>query len=442
MSFPFVKFRPLLLLPVLFSNAVVSTASEWRTVQLPARPLNIVENSSALWVCGADGLIAVSADGGTTWAQKHLVKNGNLLLTMGFVDEQFGYASGTGGEILFTKDGGNTWDSRKAPADVVYEAAFYDERHGIIHTAHAVYFTADGAVTWTSVPIDLASDDLKHFSHVLSVVAVDPKQMAIVLSEGNSSVYAYKLLLTKDGGANWSAHDIPSTGLGKLSAHAGEYWFAGMEVIEKDKPGGGYGVPLIMHSADADSWTKLPRWSKHEFSECNSQGCLYWDGAGVQLPLAGPLSFWTFPAEKTVTATWAFAKGNICSVSTELRCAVAATTQTMPPDVDNPSPIRPPVSAPPLNAPPTQGVQCLFCDFERIMVTHDFQGVAEVRLKLQIGQNGLVEHADVLHATNAGIGERVAATVRTWIFLPFVKNGSVHPVNTEINLKVQAIRSK
>jgi photosystem II stability/assembly factor-like uncharacterized protein len=442
MGFPFAKFRFLLLFSVLFSNAVISAASEWRTVPLPARPLNIVENNSSLWVCGADASISVSADGGTTWTQKHLVKNGNLLLTIGFASERFGYAGGTGGEILTTKDGGNTWDSRKAPADVVYEAAFSDETHGIIHTPHAVYFTADGAVTWASVPIDLASDDLKKFSHVLSVVSVAAKQMAIVLSEGNSSVYAYKLFLTRDGGANWTALDIPSTGLNKLSAHAGEYWFAGMEVIERDKPGGGYGVPLIMHSADAGNWTKLPRWSKHEFSECNSQGCLYWDGAEMQLPLGGAVSFWTFPAEKAVTAKWAVAKSTICSVGTELKCAAAAANQTMPPDVEDPSPIRPPVSAPPLNAPVSQGVQCLFCDFERIMVTHDYQGVAEVRLNLQIGQNGLVEHADVLHATNAGIGEKVAATARTWIFLPFLKDGAVHPVNTEINLKVQAIKSK
>jgi hypothetical protein len=34
----------------------------------------------------------------------------------------------------------------------------------------------------------------------------------------------------------------------------------------------------------------VPKWSKNEFSECNSQGCLYWDGAGVQLPPASPVS--------------------------------------------------------------------------------------------------------------------------------------------------------
>lgn len=77
-----------------------------------------------------------------------------------------------------------------------------------------------------------------------------------------------------------------------------------------------------------------------------------------------------------------------------------------------------------------------------MIVTPDFQGVAEVRLKLHVRQNGLVEQAEVLHATNAGLGEKLAATARTWIFLPFTKDGIVHPANTEVKLKVQAIKSK
>jgi len=443
MNFSFHRFGPLLLFAsALALHGRTSNASEWRTVDLPARPLNIVENNGTLWVCGADGLIASSSDGGATWTPNHVAKNGPLFLTIGFANEQFGFAAGTGGDILLTKDGGSTWTAARAPADVVYGAAFSDELHGIIHTPHAIYFTKDGGATWAPVPIDFSTEDLKHFTYVLSVVALSPNQMAIVLSEGNSPVYAYKLFVTKDGGANWTASEIPSTGLRKLSAHAGEYWFSGHEVIEKDKPGGGYGVPVIMHSPDAANWTRLPRWSKHEFSQCNSQGCLYWDGAGVQLPLSGPPSFWTFAAEKSVTAKWAIAKGAICSVGTALKCAPVATTQRMPPDIDDPTPIRPLVSAPPLNALPSQGLQCLFCDFERIMVTPDFQGLAEVQLRLHIGQNGLVEQADVIHTTNAGIGEKLATTARTWIFLPFTKDGVVHPANTEIKLKVQAIKSK
>jgi hypothetical protein len=437
----FDSFRQLVFILVLLFNVTASSEAEWRPVVLPARALNIGENNGTLWVCGADELIAASLDGGNTWTVKHSEKNGGLLLSVGFANEEFGYAAGTGGKVLITRDGGNNWESLKVPSQVVYEAAFSDEKHGIIHTAQNIYTTIDGGATWVPVQIDLTSGDLKGFSHALTVVAPAANHMAIVLSQGNSAVYAYKLFLTKDD-TKWAASDIPSTGLGKLSSHGGEYWFAGMEVIEKDKPGGGYGVPVVMHSPDAEKWTRLPRWSKNEFSECNSQGCLYWDGAGVQLPPTTPVSFWTFAPEKVVTAKWAVAKDSVCTVGTDLKCTNVTTTQTMPAYLDSSSPIPPPIASPSLDASPSQGLQCLYCDFEKIMVTSDFQGAADVQIKLHIGQNGLVEKAEVVQATDYGIGERIAASARNWIFLPFVKDGVVHPANTEVKLRVQAIKSR
>jgi len=376
------------------------------------------------------------------WTTKRNVPNGKLLLSLGFADKQFGYAAGTGGAILVTTNSGDTWTPVNVPSQIVYQASFADPKHGMIQTPHTIYTTIDGGATWSPVQIDLSSEELKSFSHVLTVQAADANHMAIVLSEGNSFAYAYKLLLSKDGGSKWSASDVPSTGLNRLFAHDGEYWFTGMEVIEKDKPGGGYGVPLVMHSPDGEKWTHLPRWSKHEFSVCNSQGCLYWDGAGVQLPAATPPKFWSFPPEKAVTAKWAIANGTICTVGADLRCAAATDTQTMPPYLDSSSPIPPPVAAPPLDAPPAQGLQCVTCDFERIMVTPDYQGAAEVELKLHVGQNGLVNQAEIIHATNQGVGERLATTARNWIFLPYIKDGVVHPAVTTVKLRVQAIKSR
>jgi hypothetical protein len=426
----------------LFSNTPICSASEWRTIDLPARPMNIAESHGTLWVCGADELIATSSDGGKTWTVKHNVKNGGILLTIGFANDQFGYAAGTGAAMEITKNGGNTWDRINVPSPVIYSVSFSDEKHGLIHTPRTVYMTNDGGTTWTPVKIDLQSENLKGFSYVLEVLSLDADHMAVVLSEGNSHANAYRLLLSKDSGRNWKVAEIPSTGLANLSARGGEYWFAGMEVIEKDKPGGGYGVPLVMHSPDGENWTHLPRWSKSEFSECNSQGCLYWDGAGVPLPLATPVSFWTFAPEKAVTAKWAVTKDTICSVGTTLRCSTVITTQIMPAYSESSAPIAPLMSAPPLDARESQGLQCLYCDFERIMVTSDFQGAAEVQLKISIGQNGLVEQAQIVHATNSGIAERIAASARNWIFVPFMQGGVVHPANTTVKLRVQAIKSK
>lgn len=443
MTAPRVRFRQLaIIVVVLVLRCGPSFASEWQTVSLPSRALNIVENNGSMWVCGADELIAVSADGGKTWTTKHTVKNGGLLLSLGFADKQFGYAAGTGSTMLITKDGGDTWNPINVPSQTVYQASFSDEEHRIIQTPRTIYTTIDGGANWNPVQIDLSREELKGFKYVLTVLAADANHMAIVLSEGNSSANAYKLLLTKDGGSTWKVSDIPSTGLNRLVAHGGEYWFAGGEVIEKDKPGGGYGVPLVMHSPDGEKWTHLTRWSKHDFSVCNSQGCLYWDGAGVQLPPATPPKFFSFAPEKEVTAKWAIANGSICSVGADLRCATMTETQTMPPYLDTSSPIPPPIAAPPLDAPPAQGLQCLTCDFERIMVTPDYQGGVEVEIKLHIGQNGLVEQAEIVRATNAGVGERIAMSARNWIFVPFVKDGVVHPAITNVKLRVQAIKSE
>lgn len=159
-------------------------------------------------------------------------------MSLGFADNQFGYAVGTGSAILITNDGGDTWNPLSVPSQTVYQASFSDQKHGIIQTPRTIYTTIDGA-NWNPVQIDLSSEELKGFNYILTVLAADANHMAIVLSEGNSSANAYKLLFTKDGGSTWNVSDIPSTGLNRLVAHGGEYWFAGMEVIEKDKPGGG-----------------------------------------------------------------------------------------------------------------------------------------------------------------------------------------------------------
>jgi len=76
------------------------------------------------------------------------------------------------------------------------------------------------------------------------------------------------------------------------------------------------------------------------------------------------------------------------------------------------------------------------------MVTPDYQGIAEIELKLHIGQNGLVNQAEVVRATNQGVGERLATSARNWIFVPYVKDGVVHPTVTTVKLHVQAIKSK
>lgn len=402
--------------------------------------MNIVQDQGTLWVCGADELIAKSTDGGKTWTSLHSLAGGGVLLTMGFASGQFGYAAGTRG-LIVTKDGGATWARVSAPASVIYAASFGDEKHGLIHTPNAVYVTSDGGVTWTSVSLNF-SDEQGKYSYVLTLAALDAQHMMIVTSVGNASYYPEKFVVTSDGGVSWKPIGIPNTNLTNLATRDGEYWFSGSEVIEKDKPGGGYGVALVMHSKDGENWTHVPRWSQKEFSSCNVGGCLYWDGAGVAFPPATDPIYWKFAPEKAVTAKWAVAKDGICSVGTKLKCTAIITSSSMPPYDKSSSPIPASVAPPALDAPPSQGPECILCDFERIMVTNDYQGRAEVDLTLHIATNGVVTDVSVDHASQAEIGERLAAAARSWIFVPYEKGGAIHPVVSHVRLQVQAIKSK
>ena len=76
------------------------------------------------------------------------------------------------------------------------------------------------------------------------------------------------------------------------------------------------------------------------------------------------------------------------------------------------------------------------------MVTNDYQGTAEVDLTLHIGTDGVVNDVNVDHAERTEIGERLAAAARSWIFVPYEKDGVIHPVVTHVKLRVQAIKSK
>jgi hypothetical protein len=200
-------------------------------------------------------------------------------------------------------------------------------------------------------------------------------------------------------------------------------------------------VPAVLHSADGENWTHLTKWAPQEFSACNSQTCLFGDGAGVDFRASKPQDYWVFPAEKAITAKWAVADGGICSVGTELKCATITPTGAIPANVGD-SPIPTLLAPPPLNAPAAPGLQCIACGAEKIIVTQDFQGVAEVDLKVHVATNGLVDNVKVVQATRREIGDRLASQVRNWIFVPYEKDGAVHPVITQIKLRVQAIKSE
>ncbi len=398
----------------------------WRFISLPFRPINVTSVADTLWVCGADEMIAKSEDAGQTWQVKHEKVDGEVLLHVGFVGEKTGYAAGTNGLLLWTKDDGETWTSSKADSETILDISFTDGIHGIRHTRSAVEMTSDGGATWTPIAALRSNEGLAKFKIIWAVAALDANHYAILLKEGPYSDQLF--FVTGDGGKNWKAVYLPSVGLRSLVVHNGEYWAFGHEVIEKDRQGGGYGVPLALRSPDGVNWKHAVR-SPNEYSDCNAQGCILWDGAIVDLYHEKPL-FWKLPADGSLTPKWAAARGSVCSVGSALKCAIARPSGALPrrPEMDRP------INLSINSAVPVPG--CLICRLDSFPVSEELLGRGILYVNFIVHKDGTVGDVRVMRAPAKEIEAAVANAVGVWVFQPPRQNGAPVEMKRSMELSV------
>jgi|SRR6185437_9586837 len=262
--------------------------------------------------------------------------------------------------------------------------------------------------------------------------------MAILLKEGPAAYYDQRIIVTTDGGKNWKTENIEHVGLRTLLARNKEYWALGIEVIDTNNHGG-HAVSLAMHSSDAENWVKQPRPAK-EIETCTSGGCLLWDGAGVN-PFVPEPSYWTFPPIKPMSDRWAATNSTICIIVGELQCTAASPSSTVP-AYNNDTPIPAVITPPALGASIPNGLHCLLCPAERIIVDQKYSGIAEIDLDLIVATNGTVSQVKVLSAPTPDIGARFTTATESWVFEPYVENGTPVQVHTTIKLKTQVIKSR
>jgi photosystem II stability/assembly factor-like uncharacterized protein len=117
---------------------------------------------------------------------KHETTDGALLLNIGFANDKFGYAAGTGGLFLTTEDGGETWSPHSAGKDAILQVSFSDTKHGLIRTFTSLLFTVDGGANWSVVSAGQNSEDIKRFPYTFSLVALDGTHMAVMMKEGSA----------------------------------------------------------------------------------------------------------------------------------------------------------------------------------------------------------------------------------------------------------------
>lgn len=218
----------------------------------------------------AGGSIYRSANGGLDW---NLVASGFQIYTIGTItveNELFGMAGGSGGTVLYTADGGDTWFSRD-PAAVGFESLngsatngplrfwfvsdsgslyetrdlgatfakrslalgrlaaidFCGERAGVVVGSQRAFYTRDAGASWTSVSVP---------AELAAVAMAD--SLRVVAAGGAGEVW-----ISEDGGASWErfgaecgvAADVWSV----AAAGRDTLWLSGRDVVRRVVDDGG-----------------------------------------------------------------------------------------------------------------------------------------------------------------------------------------------------------
>ena len=156
------------------------------------------------WIVGESGLILFTRDGGSHWEKQS--SNTNVTFQkIFFLDNRRGIVVGDAGAVLLTENGGSSWQAypldwtKILPADLVakgifaptlWDVFFTDEAHGWISgDAGVILFSADGGKTWNLLKNDLSAPIFSlYFKNALEGFAV-----------GHGGFFGY----TEDGGKTW-----------------------------------------------------------------------------------------------------------------------------------------------------------------------------------------------------------------------------------------------
>jgi photosystem II stability/assembly factor-like uncharacterized protein len=317
----------------------------WVDVHPPLKPTGIAAISGTFWLCGSDETIASSSDGGATWKVRHKKPGGSTLHSITFVDEKVGHAAGQDGLLLSTADGGATWANSKLGSETVQALSFADALNGIVAASNHrgnvgmgmldevqgapilnshVMVTHDGGQHWEDIDAFRTNADLRPYTELLSVAALDAVHFLIGVRQPQVAVgYA----VTTDAGKTWKLVQVDNVYATRVFVHEGEYWAFGIEYLDRQK-GGGYGAPVSLHSKDGEVWIHGVR-GPREFWTCNPQGCYVSDGLLVDLYGAHE-KFWVLPRDGSMTKTWAIAGNRACTVSGTAKCAAATLTDQFP----------------------------------------------------------------------------------------------------------------
>ncbi len=177
---------------------------QWPATMVESAGLNAVHciDPQHAWAVGERGAILFTKDGGTTWEVQVQPATGHSLCDVSFADEQNGVIVGghaepyelpSAGTVLRTRDGGQTWQSiDRTMLPCLHQLQHLDSRRLLaIGDASALFLSGifrsqDGGRSWNCVPtgsqLDWAAGDLRE-SDLMLLITRDGQTAACASSE-------------------------------------------------------------------------------------------------------------------------------------------------------------------------------------------------------------------------------------------------------------------
>ena len=434
-------FRLIVCLILVVSGALPGTAqtasSPWNEADLKFRAVGITTDGHDFWAAGSNEGIATSSDG-KVWNVKHKVdRGGALLLGIGFGAGGFGYAFGTGGTLFTTTDAGQTWLARRLGSEDILEAALADSEHGVVRTTSSLFYLDAGSLKAVPLPKNVPKD----FLNSPALAAISPDRMAIEISQGWRARAGF--VSTIDGGKTWTFFEPPHVITYDFLREGETFWAIGTETVGYDKDGGGgYGVPVALHSDDTRTWQHATA----DIKPCHWEGCHVCRPAGCLAsasllvdPYGAEAKLYGIP-EGHLTAKWAATSSRICAIDSQIYCAdLVGPGDTSKPGGQQPDEAR----IPPLGTKPREGVlRCIACSLDPVFVDSKASGRVDLQAAFTVGPDGIVDSVELSGAPSDNLKNKIEAEIRQWIFDPPLKEGQPIRVATKTHLTINVLKPR
>jgi photosystem II stability/assembly factor-like uncharacterized protein len=148
-----------------------------------------------MWVSGNYGTILFSSDGGKTWEKQKSGIKELLLGSIAFANQSEGWTVGVKGTVVHTSDGGKTWATQQSgTGNDLFDLFFLDARHGwAVGEFGTIIHTQDSGKTWTS--------QIEEQDTIYNDVFFVDRQTGWVVGEFGT------ILHTVDGGKTWQPQE-------------------------------------------------------------------------------------------------------------------------------------------------------------------------------------------------------------------------------------------